>query len=398
MNDHGKQIQAGVYLSSPLPKLTLVMCVLLLLSACRFSVGDLLMPGISASTPPSRVIATPTQGSVTTTPIPILTYYYIWFDTTSWDSNKIDYPLLGHYSSDDPAVMRQHIQWAKTAGITGFIVSWKSAPTLNRRLEQLIQIAQEENFKLAINYEGLNYQRDPLPVSQIAGDLDYFISNYATCTVFKIFEKPLIIWAGTWKFSPGDVASVTQGRRDHLLILSSERDVAGIQRLDGSVDGDAYYFSSVNPDTFPNYLQKLTSMGQTIHTKGDLWIAPAAPGFDSRLLGGTTIVDRKDGGTLWTEMNAALQSSPDAIGLISWNEFSENSYIEPSINYNKRYLDVITEINHATPPVINNFDSSEPGTTLKGLTINQEVALGLLVALVVAGLIVIVRRQMPHKG
>ena len=34
-------------------------------------------------------------------PTPILAYYYIWFDTKSWDRAKTDYPLLGKYSSDD---------------------------------------------------------------------------------------------------------------------------------------------------------------------------------------------------------------------------------------------------------------------------------------------------------
>ena len=67
-------------------------------------------------------------------PDPLFAYYYIWFNPTSWNRAKIDYPLLGRYSSDERDVMRQHIEWAKQAGIDGFIVSWKSTPALNRRL------------------------------------------------------------------------------------------------------------------------------------------------------------------------------------------------------------------------------------------------------------------------
>src|SRR5215510_3195356 len=91
----------------------------------------------------------------TSDPIPVLAYYYIWFDTPSWDRAKVDFPLLGHYSSDNAEVMRQHIQWAKAAGINGFIVSWKSTDKLNHRLKQLIEIADQENFKLVIIYQGL---------------------------------------------------------------------------------------------------------------------------------------------------------------------------------------------------------------------------------------------------
>ena len=53
------------------------------------------------------------------------------------------------------------------------------------------------------------------------------------------------------------------------------------------VDGNAYYWSSVNPDTFPGYPEKLIEMGEAVHENMDIWIAPAAPGFDARLVGGT---------------------------------------------------------------------------------------------------------------
>ena len=71
-------------------------------------------------------------------------------------------------------------------------------------------------------------------------------------------------------------------------------------------------------------------MASSVHESGGLWIAPFAPGFDARLVGGTREVPRRDGETLRTEYNAAVSSSPDALGLISWNEFSENTHVEPS--------------------------------------------------------------------
>ena len=40
-----------------------------------------------------------------TSPIPLMAYYYIWYDTQTWDRAKIDYPLLGRYSSDDRSIM-----------------------------------------------------------------------------------------------------------------------------------------------------------------------------------------------------------------------------------------------------------------------------------------------------
>ena len=335
-------------------------------------------------------------------PIPVLANYYIWFDPTSWDRAKTDYPVLGRYSSDEKQVMRQHIEWAKGAGIDGFIVSWKSTPALNRRLSKLVEVAKAEDFKLAIMYEGLDFDRQPLPVDQISLDMDYFTRQYGDNKVFDIFGKPLVIWSGTWEFSRDQVAGVTTPLRDRLLILASEKNVEGYQRLADVVGGDEYYWSSVNPET-GGYQEKLDAMAEAVHAQGGLWIAPAAPGFDARLVGGTSVVDRKDGETLRLEVDAAINSSPDAVGLISWNEFSENTYIEPSQDYGTRYLEVLADILGGTAPVATGFDSSEPA----GAGANYSLpVLGGLAGLIVVGLAVVVRRRgrtngttpMPGKG
>jgi hypothetical protein len=332
--------------------------------------------------------------TLTEDPIPVLAYYYIWYDTTSWNRAKIDTPLLGTYTSDDITVMRQHIREAKAAGIDGFIVSWKSTDVLNRRLDQLAQVAQEENFKLVIIYQGLDFSRNPLPVDQVASDLDFFIQHYASLPSFQLFSKPLVIWSGTWKFSTQDIDQVTLTRRDKLLLLASERDLAGYTRLATMVDGNAYYWSSVNPATFPGYADKLTQMGQAVHNNGGLWIAPAAPGFDARLIGGTTVVDRNNGETFRTEINTAMASSPDALGIISWNEFSENSHIEPSKKYGNQYLDVLSQIQTTSPPQIVEFDSSIPTQTFpEVIPESRLIALGGIAFLILISSIIIFRRK-----
>ena len=51
------------------------------------------------------------------------------------------------------------------------------------------------------------------------------------------------------------------------------------------------------------------------------------------------------------------------MGLISWNEFSENTHIEPSVRHGSRYLDVVADVRHAKLPHSGEFDSSEPAAT-----------------------------------
>jgi len=332
--------------------------------------------------------------STAANPLPVLAYYYIWYNSNSWDRAKTDLPLLGTYTSDDLAVMRQHIREAKAAGIDGFIVSWKSTDVLNRRLRQLAQVAQQENFKLAIIYQGLDYNRNPLPITTVASDLDYFIQNFAGLPAFQLFSKPMVIWSGTWMFTTEEVQQVSTSRRSNLLILASERNLDGYTRLASLVDGNAYYWSSVNPTTFPGYQNKLDQMSQAVHDNNGLWIAPAAPGFDARLVGGTTVVDRNNGDTFRIEINTAMASSPDALGIISWNEFSENSQIEPSQNYGSQYLDLLESIIATPAPQVIEFDSSIADRTYpEVIPWSRFVALGGFSALVVISSIVILRHR-----
>jgi hypothetical protein len=229
--------------------------------------------------------------------------------------------------------MVEHVEQAQLAGIDGFIVSWKHRDDLDQRLATLTEIADERGFSLWVIYQGLDVARDPLPVPRIATDLQWFADTYGAHPVYTRFGPPVVIWSGTWRFSPEEISAAAEPVRDRLRVLASERKVDDLARLRGRVDGNAYYWSSVDPVSHPGYDQKLQEMGAAVHDDGGLWVAPAAPGFDARLVGGTRVVDRADGETLRRQWAAASHSAPDAIGIISWNEFSENSHIEPSRNH-----------------------------------------------------------------
>jgi Glycosyl hydrolase family 99/Calcineurin-like phosphoesterase len=313
--------------------------------------------------------------------LPVLAYYYQWFSPNSWNRAKIDYPLAGRYSSDDTTIMKKQIDQAKSAGIGGFIVSWKSTSTNNRRLEALMKVARAADFKLAIIYQGLDFSRKPLPVQRIADDFDLFKQRYASDPVFDLFAKPMLIWSGTWMFSTSDIERATTSLRDSALVLATEKSPEGYQRVARYFDGNAYYWSSVDPQTNSRYEERLNAMASTVHKSGGLWIAPFAPGFDARLVGGAQEVQRRAGQTLRMEYNAAVSSSPDALGLISWNEFSENTHVEPSERYGSSALTELTSLIRGpsvpTSPMTDNSD--DPG---KGgiLTVGAALLILLLLA------------------
>ena len=314
---------------------------------------------LGASAPLSAAAARSLDGSASlaalgqqaNSPVPVLAFYYIWFNHSSWDRAKKNYPLIGTYSSSQPSVMRHQIEQAKSAGIDGFIVSWKNTLLNNQRLQMLMTVAAQMHFKLAMIYQGLNFYRRPLPVTEVARDFIKFRNKYASNPVFfRLGGKPLTIWSGTWAFSHAQIAQVTGAVRQDMTVLSTEKNLDGFLRVADVTDGDAYYWSSVNPATNTFYGAKLNQMSRAIHRDGKYWIAPFAPGFDARMVGGHEFVPRKNGQTLRTEYATALRSSPDAFGLISWNEWSENSFVEPSERYRYQSLDVLRQLRGTALP------------------------------------------------
>ncbi|WP_340682729.1 hypothetical protein LCL61_29230 [Amycolatopsis coloradensis] len=327
----------------------------------------------------------------------MLAYYYIWYTEGSWDRAKTDYPSLGRYSSDDSGVMRRHIRAAKRSGITGFIVSWKSTPVLDRRLATLADVAREEGFTLSIIYQGLDFHRNPLPVDRVAADLARFEERYAADPAFSVFSKPLVIWSGTWKFSLENIARAAGPVRERLLVLGSEKNTAGYERIASAVDGNAYYWSSVDPHRDKGTAAKLAAMGTAVHRHKGLWIAPFAPGFNARKIGGRRVVDRRDGETLRRQHTAAITSSPDALGLISWNEFSENSHVEPSVRYGDRYLAVLRDITGTPAPRLSPLAEDSSGTGASGRSpTGPAVAGGTMLLLCVLLVLTVRRRRRPE--
>ncbi len=173
-------------------------------------------------------------------PIPVLAYYYIWFNATSWNRAKRDFPSAGRYTSDEPSVMRQHIRAAQAAGITGFLVSWKDTPQLDERLDKLVRVAAEERFTLGIVYQGLDVVREPLPVTRVRNDLVQFSKRWGSNPVFDLFGRPLVVWAGTWRFTTSEVDLVSKqvrpgssapGQRAADQTLVRDRSARGRERL-----------------------------------------------------------------------------------------------------------------------------------------------------------------------
>jgi len=301
----------------------------------------------AARAPSGAPAARPARAAAIIHP-PVFAYYYMWMSGNYWHVHKKDHPVQpfpGDYSSADPAVISWQIQHAQAAGIGGFLVSWKNNATYQRIVPLLENAANQHHFKLAMTYESLDARGHRLPASQVAADFHYFIAHYAANAAwYRISGRPLTVWDATDSYPASAIAGVTRTLRSRLVVLNSASTVAGITRLAPYTDGDAYYWSSIDPARDPAWGLRLAQMGAAVHRTHGIWIAPFAPGFDARLIGGHIVVGRAGGLTLRLEYKAALASSPDILGLISWNEWTENTYLEPSVKYGFSYPDLLRSL------------------------------------------------------
>jgi hypothetical protein len=209
-------------------------------------------------------------------------------------------------------------------------------------LNLLLKIAKSEKFDVGVVYQALNFSRRPQPIATVRADMTYLVSQWGKDLQSATFGRPVIIWTGTDNYSTSEVRSVHAALAGRAVLLAASKTVNLYERVASYVDGEAYYWSSADPRA-ASTAQKLTSFAETVHAHHGLWIAPAAPGFDGRPLGHSRNIGRDGGKTLVDSLDNAFASNPDAVGVISWNEWSENTYIEPGKRYKKQELDALSK-------------------------------------------------------
>ena len=346
--------------------------------------------GPTAGGSPSATIAPsepPASAGPATT---IYIHYYLWWTTAHWreklgpgyplsaasppipgsmDANGcsprvsyrgatiVDLPQGGPYDQDNPATFDRHIEAAVAAGITGFLVSWQGTgaasqdPTssgYDRRLDVLVQRVDAFNARSSVKFRlGLafasfgDYSR---PADEVVNDLQYFRQRYATDPAFtnRFSPKPIVMWLDSRKYDVATVASVSHAMQGSLFLLGDET-ASSWPRDAPYLDGTSYYWSSENPWVNRSAGAQIAALGSAVHAAGKPWFAPFIAGYDKELLGGGC-VPRNGIATLQRVWSINAASQPDAWFGISWNEFVENTYLEPSVRYGTTYLDEIRRL------------------------------------------------------
>ena len=158
-----------------------------------------------------------------------------------------------------------------------------------------------------------------------------------------------MIWQGSRKYAVSALQAISAKYRGALRILGDETSWSSSRAP--YLDGDAYYWSSQNPYANPQSFSQLASLAKSVRASAanpdgsaKVWVAPFTPGYDKQLSGGSSCVPRKNGSTMRTLFDGNAVSNPDDWGLISWNEISEGTYIDPMTRYGTTDLGMLSSI------------------------------------------------------
>jgi hypothetical protein len=267
----------------------------------------------------------------------------------------VDVPTEGLYDQNDATTFDRHIATAAGAGVRGFAVSWQGtgdatqtpfSSSYDARLELLVRRVDAYNarhpvhFNLTLDMSAFgNYSRAS---AALVGDLTYFANRYANDPAFAndFSPKPLTMLLDSRKYTGTQVADIARAVGTRLFLISDDTDATWASEQ-AYFNGASWYWSSQNPIKNPQSGAQIKSLGDQVHAAHKLWFAPFAPGFDASINGPGVCTPRNGISTLARIWSMNAQSRPDAWFGISWNEFVENTYLEPSRALGTSALDTL---------------------------------------------------------
>jgi hypothetical protein len=284
---------------------------------------------------------------------------------STYPGNQLtDVPGPAGYDQNDAATIERDVRLAASLGVGGFTVNWRGDGTsgqtpdssaFNRRLQYVFDAVHKVNaegtrFKLMLNYQA---SANKLPAATIAGDLSYFTSRYGADPALDhtYSSRPEMIWAGSWKYTPAELTTVSQTFRSRLFLIGDEKPTTWNSTRAAQLDGASYYWSSQDPVRNAASFGQVRKLADAVHAgknpdgRAKTWLAPFTPGYNAQLLyGTTTCVARRDGATMHELFRGNQASNPDGWMFISWNEISEGSYIVPLTRYGQKYTNELKTV------------------------------------------------------
>ena len=283
--------------------------------------------------------AAPDKAPIVDVPRMGMALYYPWYSLASWKSPVlIDHPLTP-YASNNPADVRRQMRQAKSAGIDSFVVSWAGPGTQSdKNFAMMLNQAKSLGFKVGVFLEILDNNSTVRPASQLISWLNYLVSKYQNAPALlkvngRLFVVPYLTDYIPLKTWAAIRAAVRKDGHD-VWLVEDRQDLNYLSVFNGMWFDST--FSALGPAVRD---WSVLQAGQG----AKMWIPTTNPGVDSRHIPGrnpTQYIPRNNGKRMRTMLAAAVTDDANWIDVNTWNEWWENTYIEPSVNFGNKYLDI----------------------------------------------------------
>jgi hypothetical protein len=289
-------------------------------------------------------------------PRQVWAFYFGWWTGESWgDGRLLDRPALPYDSRDGGAVGRQ-IDEARSAGIDAFVMGWygPAGDNLTHQVfNSLLDQASARGFRAAASLD-MHEPAFNANTGDVINSLSYLINDRANHPGYLRYNgKPVIYFWNQGRFSVADWRNIRNqvDPNRNTIWVAEGTSTAYIGVFDG-----LYLFNTAwaaNPASVAQqWMRRVNQAGGTFYTPTVL------PGWDEQALAAgrsnpTAPQDRAGGQFLTRSWNGAVSSGANVILIVSWNEYFENSHIEPSQAFGAAALDILR-------PLIAAWESGAP--------------------------------------
>ena len=334
---------------------------------------------VQVATTPATV-PSPTPGAtVATSPVAprlVGAYWYPWYgaDGRHWREGYRGTPLLGEYDSADETVIRQQLSWASEYGLDFFAASWWGPDSYEDRVIRgsLLDALEGSDMRFCILYEspgllgvenGAIGVDEPARRQRLTGDFAYLAQHVLGHPAYLQIEGRPVVFLYLTRIFAGDLTAALDEVRAVV------REVTGVEPF---LIGDEVYWqlptsSRLSPfdgvtaynmhtsvpgidDGFADRVRSRYSIwADAARQQGVAFVPDVIPGFDDtevRPQAAHPVIPRSP--ALFADQlreALVLASGPVRMVMItSWNEWHEDTSIEPSEAFGMEYLEVLRDL------------------------------------------------------
>jgi hypothetical protein len=286
----------------------------------------------------------------------VLAHFYPWYTANAWNAPQFaDHPL-SRYSTDDPADVAGLAREALGAGIDAFAVSWlghdAGGGDYDRRMRLVLDAVRPTGLQACVLtetfYANPSNSADQTDAQTMLAWLTEVVDVFGSHPAYlHVGGRPVIAVYAASQLDPtvwADLMARLRATGRNPLLIGDFFHSRLIEVFDGeyqysnvTLAGDALFdvdhTESLRVRTF-NLLRHAD--------RRRIWMASVTPGFDDRLLADRpthVVVDRAGGRVYDAQWAAAVDTAADWVMITSWNEWFENTEVEPSEKYGTLFLD-----------------------------------------------------------